>query len=152
MVELLVVLLLIALASGLVGLSLRDGGEAKLEREASRLSAMLEAGRAASRTSGVAVRFVLVDPADNKDAGAEAFRFVGLPDALLPQGLKFEGSRAHGRWLDADTQASIVGASALLLGPEPLIGAQRILLRLGDKQKLLSTDGLAPFGVQEPAP
>jgi len=44
LVELLVVLLLIALASGLAGLALRDGREDQLEREAQRLAALLELG------------------------------------------------------------------------------------------------------------
>ena len=44
-------------------------------------------------------------------------------------------------------RADIGGASAVLLGPEPVIGAQRIVLRLGDQQLQLATDGLGPFAV-----
>jgi general secretion pathway protein H len=33
------------------------------------------------------------------------------------------------------------------LGPEPLIGAQRIVLHLGDQRLVLGTDGLGPFAV-----
>ncbi len=144
LVELLVVLLLIALVSGLVGLSLRDGSEARLEREALRLAALLEAGRAEARASGVAVRFELAgsDPgaAAANPAEAEAFRFVGLPPGTLPPG----------RWLDAQVRARIAGARALRLGPEPLIGAQRIVLSLGERQLVLATDGLGPFAVLPP--
>ena len=43
--------------------------------------------------------------------------------------------------------ADIVGARAVRLGPEPLIGAQRITLRLKDQTRVLATDGLAPFAV-----
>ncbi len=137
LVELLVVLLLIALVSGLASLALRDGGQAALEREALRLSALLEAGRAEARASGVAVRFELTSPGSDP-----AFRFVGLPPESLPAG----------HWLNPELRARIDGATALRLGPEPLIGAQRILLTLGERELALATDGLAPFSVQDPAP
>ena len=41
----------------------------------------------------------------------------------------------------------MVGARALVLGPEPLIGAQTIVLRLDDQRVTLATDGLGPFVV-----
>jgi general secretion pathway protein H len=139
-VELLVVLVLIALASGLAGLALRQGDEARLEREAVRLAALLEAARAEARATGVAVRFELAE-AGSGDAGAAAFRFIGLhPDRQPPD-----------RWLELGTSARIEGARALRLGPEPLIGAQRIVLALGDRQLPLSTDGLAPFAPESAA-
>ena len=156
LVELLVVLLVIAMASGLVGLALRDGASSRLDREAQRLAALLEAGRAEARASGVAVRFELPGPNAGLSTGARSattprdrgndgigsdgatFRFVGLPPELL---------RAD-RWLDADIHASIDGGRSLRLGPEPLIGAQRIVLTLGDRQLALVTDGLAPFAVE----
>ena len=145
LVELMVVLLLVALVSGLASLALRDGNEARLERDGQRLAALLEAGRAEARASGVAVRFELA----GADAGAAAggagagrtsdlaFRFVGLPPGSLPDG----------HWLEPALQARIVGARALRLGPEPLIGAQRIVLSLGGRELVLATDGLAPFAV-----
>ncbi len=143
LVELLLVLLLIAMVSGMVSLSLRDGGAANLEREATRLAALLEAGRAEARASGTAVRFELAsrDAVATGDApeGVD-FRFIGLgPDVHLP-----------GRWLDAGVTARIEGARALRLGPEPLIGAQRIVLSLGDQKLVLATDGLQPFAVPAP--
>jgi general secretion pathway protein H len=51
------------------------------------------------------------------------------------------------QWLDEQTHADIAGSAALRLGPEPLIGAQRVLLRLGEQRLALATDGLGPFGV-----
>ena len=114
----------------------------KLDQDASRLAALLEAGRAEARASGTAVRFELAsrdalvagDAADGVD-----FRFVGLgPEVQFP-----------GRWLDAEVKARIEGASALRLGPEPLIGAQRIVLSLGQQQRVLATDGLKPFAVAD---
>ncbi|WP_284615823.1 prepilin-type N-terminal cleavage/methylation domain-containing protein [Aquabacterium humicola] len=130
LVELLVVLVLVGIAAGLVALALRDPSSARLEQEAARLSALLEAGRAEARALGLPVRFEL-----GSNVPGEGFRFVGLPPQLkLPQ-----------HWLNEDLQAEIGGARALLLGPEPLIGPQRITLRLGEQQVVIATDGLAPF-------
>lgn len=144
LVELLLVLMLIAMVSGMAGLALRDGGDTRLEREALRLSALLEAGRAEARASGVAVRFELAS-ADSRHLGSttdgDDFRFVGLAPANTPRGL----------WLDRDVRAQIDGARALRLGPEPLIGAQRITLTLGERTRVLATDGLSPFTVLDPA-
>ena len=41
----------------------------------------------------------------------------------------------------------MTGARAVKLGPEPLIGAQRIVLRLDAQSLTLVTDGLGPFVV-----
>lgn len=134
MVELLVVLVLIGLASGLAGLALRQGDESRLEREGARLVALLEAARAESRASGVPVRFEL----GGAEPGSGDFRFVGLrPGFSLPEA-----------WLDPSTRARIDGAPVLRLGPEPLIGAQRVVLSLGERELVLATDGLMPFTPQ----
>ena len=149
LIELLLVLLLIALASGLVSLSLRDAGQVSLEREAQRLAALLEAGRAEARATGVAVRFELVGQGERAATAEQAdaqFRFTGLAPGSLPG-----SGNSPGRWLDPAVAAQIDNASALRLGPEPLIGAQRITLRLDGQTRVLATDGLAPFAVAEPA-
>jgi general secretion pathway protein H len=39
-----------------------------------------------------------------------------------------------------------------VLGPEPLIPAQRIALGLGDRRLVLATDGLGPFRVATDTP
>jgi general secretion pathway protein H len=52
LLELMVVLLIIGFATAGVALALRDSSQTQLEREAQRLVAKLEAGRAQSRTSG----------------------------------------------------------------------------------------------------
>jgi general secretion pathway protein H len=135
LVELLVVLSLIAIASGIVALALRDPSASRLDRESVRLSALLEAGRAESRSSGVSVSFEFIA------GGAGGFRFVGTPAALaLP-----------GHWLDADMRGEIVGARALALGPEPILPPTRLRLVLGERQLLLASDGLSPFGVANAA-
>ena len=136
LIELLLVVALVALASGLVSLAVRDPGTTRLEQEGARLAALLESARSEARASGLAVRWV---PGRLPDAPADApdFRFVGLPRSLgLPQ-----------HWMDPDIVAEIVGKPAVTLGPEPLIGAQRIVLRLGDRRLDLVTDGLGPFAV-----
>ena len=128
LLELLVVIAIMALATAGVSLSLRDSGQAQLEREAERLAALLEAGRAQSRASGVPVRWRVL--------AQGGFRFEGLPQ----------------QWLDART--TVLGADSLLLGPEPLIAPQQVVLARADRvgpALRVTTDGLHPFHV-EPLP
>jgi general secretion pathway protein H len=125
-----VVMALVAVAVSLVVLSLRDPASAQLDREAVRLATLLETARAQSRSSGVPVRFEL--PTQPGDTG---FRFVGvLPGEPLPT-----------QWLGEGVSAEIIGGGVLTLGPEPLIGPQRIVLRLGERNLTLTTDGIGPF-------
>ncbi len=132
-----IVVALIAVAAGVVSLALRDPASMRLETEAARLSALLDSARAESRASGLPVYWL----PQGRNEG-EQFHFVGLPDT--PNG----GSGPEVRWLDASVNAEVAGANAVVLGPEPLIGAQRIVLRLADQRIDLATDGLGPFTVQ----
>ena len=96
-----------------------------------RLAALLESARAQSRTSGVAVRW---HPTDN------GFRFDGLPPNALP-----------GAWLHPAT--SVAQPTVLLLGPEPVIGPQAVVLvssDLPDRSVRVATDGLRPFAPAAP--
>jgi general secretion pathway protein H len=137
LIELMVVLVLVALAAGVVSLALRDPARSRLEVEGVRLAALLEGARAESRALGLPVRWV---PA--RAPGDDDFSFVGLPpSAQLPT-----------RWLDRSVSAEVVGDTSLLLGPDAIIGAQRVLLRLDDQRLELATDGLAPFAVPATAP
>ncbi len=132
LLELLVVISIMALATAGVSLALRDGGQTQLEREAARLAALLESGRAQSRGTGVPVRW---------RADAQGFRFEGLPAGTLPT-----------QWLDAGT--TVRGPATLQLGPEPLIGPQQVLLTHQahpERTLRVATDGLRPFAV-EPLP
>jgi general secretion pathway protein H len=140
LIELLVVVTLIAIASGLMSLALRDPASTQLENEAARLVALLESARAESRASGIAVRW---EP-HTADPNTAGFMFVGLTNA--------KDFPTH--WLGSDVSAEIVGAKAIVLGPEPLIPPQRVILRLEDQRLAIATDGLAPFAVadNEPAP
>ncbi len=128
LIELMVVIAIIALATAGVTVALRDPAETQLEREAQRLSALLESARARSRATGVVVRWRAVEG---------GFRFDGLPRDALPD-----------RWLQPTTQAD-PGAS-LVLGPEPIIGAQAVVLRTtgrAERTLTVATDGLRPFSV-----
>jgi len=133
LVELLIVVALIAIASGVVSLAMRDPAATRLEQEGARLAALLESARAEARASGLAVYW---EPRGTQ-ADAPGFRFVGLPDS----------SSLPDHWLGEDVSAEVVGARTVVLGPEPLIGAQRIVLRLDDQQLTVATDGLGPFTV-----
>ena len=135
LLELMVVVAIIAIATGIASLALRDPAAAKLDQEAVRLAALLESARAEARSSGIAARW---EPL-TQDADGAGFRFVGLsPDDPLPT-----------HWLDPGTTAQVIGAHAVVLGPEPLIGAQRIVLSLGDQRLTLATDGIGPFVVAD---
>jgi general secretion pathway protein H len=138
LIELLVVVALIAIASATAVLALRDPSATRLEREAARLTALLEAARAEARASGVAVRWMPTSSVEGRSGG---FRFTGLPErAALPT-----------EWLNEGVSAEVLGAPVnvrgAVLGPEPVIGAQRILLRLESQRLTLVTDGLGPFEV-----
>jgi len=131
LLELLVVVSLVALATAGVGLALPAPAATQLEREAQRLSALLEAGRAQARTTGVAV--------------------VWKSDG---QGFAFDGQRRD--WLTPGTQARLTRlgtpppqttANRLFLGPEPLMAAHEVALSLAGRTVWLGTDGLRPFAV-----
>ena len=127
LLELLVVISIMALATAGVSLSLRDSGQSRLEREAQRLSALLEAGRAQARASGTLVRW---------RAMGSGFRFEGLPT----------GNTLPTQWLDPGTR--VADGTVLILGPEPLLPPQRTLLTHVDTPGLrmaVASNGLRPF-------
>ncbi len=128
-----VVVLLVAIATGITSLSLRDSSQSKLEEEGARLSALLESARTQSRIVGTDVRWQPVTD------GAGGFEFLGLPELAAKQ--------LPTRWLDAGTHADIVGSPQVLLGPEPLLPQQRIVLHLGERELAVGTDGLGPFQI-----
>jgi len=139
LIELLVVVALIAITSATISLALRDPAELQLQREAQRLAALLETARAESRASGLTVRWIPKAVKTGDD-----FRFEGLPKTIqLPT-----------RWLGDPVAVTIENASAanpgLVLGPEPVIPAQRLRLQLGDQRVMLGTDGLSAFDVVTP--
>ncbi len=134
LIELLVVITLIAIASSVVTLAMRDPASTRLEQEAARLAALLESARAEARASGLQGRW---EP-NSGAAATPGFRFLGFPDTSEPRPTN---------WLGDGVSAEVIGARAVVLGPEPLIGAQRIVLRLEAQRLVLATDGLGPFQV-----
>jgi len=128
LIELLVVVAIVAIASAGVVFAMRDNGNTQLEREGQRLAALFEAARAQSRASGMPVRW---------RATADGFRFDGVPPKALPD-----------HWLGTDTQ--VQGTVLVVLGPEPIIGRQSVVLAsVSDPSRTLrlATDGLRPFAV-----
>ena len=129
LLELLVVLAIMAMATAGVTLTLRDNTDTALEREAQRLAALFESARAQSRASGVPVRW---------HTTATGFRFEGLPATALPT-----------RWLAEGM--TVRGNPSVQLGPEPMIGAQAVELvnsTQPERTMRVATRGLRPFAVQ----
>jgi general secretion pathway protein H len=131
LLELMIVVLIVAVATGMTALSLRDRSQSKLEEEGARLSALLESARTQSRIVGTEVRW--------QPLTTGGFQFLGLPELAARE--------LPSRWLDSETHATIVGAPQLQLGPEPLLPAQRVVLQLGERQIAVGTDGLSPFQI-----
>jgi general secretion pathway protein H len=144
LLELLVVMAIVAIASAGVVLTLRDSSASDLERDAQRLAAVLESGRAQSRMQGTPVTWRAVPG---------GFALEGLNPPLPPQ-----------VWLSADTTVGAVlhppapGAPGapntksgrLSLGPEPILEAQAVVLAARSKPDIrlqLATDGLRPFAL-----
>jgi general secretion pathway protein H len=128
LLELLVVVAIMALATAGVGLAMRDSSESQLERDAQRLAALLETARAHSRMSANTVVW---------RSTPNGFVFEGLPGNAQPTS-----------WLGNDVVAS--STAAVVLGPEPIIGPQRIrLASVSQPARSLSitTDGVRPFKV-----
>lgn len=133
LLELLVVLAIMALATAGVTLALPDSSQTGLVREADRLAVLFESARAQSRASGEPVFWQVT---------AAGFYFEGLAPGALPE-----------RWLGTDT--SVRGNKRVPLGPEPIIGPQSVdLVSISQPGRTLriATDGLRPFAVQPAEP
>ena len=128
LLELLVVLAIMTIATAGVGLAMRDTSQSQLEREGQRLAALLESARAQSRMRASPVRW---------HATATGFAFEGLPGGAMPSD-----------WLGLDVRAS--NAPPVILGPEPIIGPQHIRLTSisqPSRSLTIATDGVRPFSV-----
>ncbi|HCX81341.1 MAG: type II secretion system protein GspH [Curvibacter sp. RIFCSPHIGHO2_12_FULL_63_18] len=134
LLELLLVVAIVGMASAGVAFALRDAGQSRLDREAQRLAALLEGARAQSRSRGVPVRW---------RSAAPGFVFEGLPTAAaLPTAWDYPETAAY-------------SASPVVLGPEPVIGPQQIRLwqqNAPERSLWVSTDGLRPFTVHNTEP
>ena len=134
LLELLVVIAVIALGTAGVALAMRDSGQTSLEREALRLSALLDAARSQSRASGVMVTWEAVQD----DSALPVMRWRGLRSKEpLPT-----------QWLDAQTR--VIARAPLVLGPDPVIAPVRLRLQLGSDVREVVTDGVSAFKVEQP--
>jgi len=127
-----VVVAMIAITVSIVSFAVPDPSSTRLEREAARLVAILESARMQARSGALTVLWVPQAKGDEAD-----YQFIGLPPVLMPPL----------RWLTSEVRAEVVGARSIVLGPEPVIGAQSLLLRLEDRQLVIGTDGLSAFQV-----
>jgi general secretion pathway protein H len=129
LIELLMVVAIMAIATAGVGLALRDTSGTALEQDAQRLAVLLDSARAQSRMTASPVRW---------RPTASGFAFEGLAaNVTFPS-----------NWLSQDVRAA--SASAILLGPEPVIGPQQIRLvsvSQPSRSLVLATDGVRPFSV-----
>lgn len=132
LMEIVIVAAIIAIGSAVAVLSWPDTGARLLQREGDRLSALLESARVNSRASGQAL--------------------VWQPTET---GFVFRGNAPHfiatmpNKWLNPGVVAHTNGP--IVLGPEPLLPAQSITLRLQGQpqaQAVVKTDGLAAFSTQ----
>ena len=113
---------------------MRDSGQTSLEREALRLSVLLDAARSQSRASGVMVTWEAVQD----DSALPVMRWRGLRNKEpLPT-----------QWLEAQTRAMASGV--IVLGPDPVIAPQRVRLMLGTERRDVVTDGVGAFWVERP--
>ena len=129
LIELLVVIALIAIGTAAVSFSLRDSAQ----------TALFESARARSRSSGVPVQWRPVVEGSASAAKNASFVFEGLPPQTLP-----------GQWLSPQTQ--VAANSLILLGPDPIIGPQSVMLRSQDFKLWVRTDGIQAFSVSRAAP
>lgn len=166
LLELLVVLAIIGFSVAGVSLSLRDSSQTQIEREAQRLIALLEAARAQSRTSGIALIWqatpegFVIRPAPVQNATQRNNTAM----ASTPGNASNSIAARTETWLTAGTQAvvSTVSASAsnsapinlVVLGPEPILTPARITLSVTATNNTkaapalsIGTDGLRPFQV-----
>lgn len=153
LLEMLVVLVALALLGTLAVLSLRDDREQLLHTEADRLIAMLEAARAESRATGAPIVWFPIGPLelDRSNERGQAARTNAW------QGFAFEvraSSSFSGPRVATATWAAKAGLSLgvrtqpsdlLVLGPDPIIPSQSVIIEHAGRFVEISTDGVSPF-------
>lgn len=128
LLELLLVLAIIAIGSTAVTLSLRDSPQTRLQMEAERLIAVLEASRADARASNTALRW----HADDK--GFEVHTLPSSGKALHAMAWQFKGTEAS--------------PTDVLISAEPIQARTSVTLRHGSGTSLkIGTDGAAAYKV-----
>jgi general secretion pathway protein H len=114
LIEMMVVLAIVALLTGVVSWSMRDSAAVQLKQEGERLALWLESARVQARVQGLAVTAQM------------------SPHGVVLQGLPADtpGSTQGAivlSWLHPGTQP-VGGDALLLLGPEPFIPSQQVQL------------------------
>lgn len=130
LLELLVVITIIGVASVGVAWSLRDTDADRLDEQAQLLQAQIEVARTLARATATPVRLRLLP---------NGYVFDGLPDG--DTGL----AREH-PWLALHIQARSDGA--ITLGPEALGPPLRLELTLGNARRVLHSDGWSPVTIE----
>jgi general secretion pathway protein H len=142
LMELMVVVAIIAIASAGVMFAIPDASTTALERDAQRLAALLDSARAQSRASGLAVTW---------HPTAEGFKFDGLPQAKnASTGEMVDLVKFPTDWLSTETHVDENSrfANGLVLGPEPIIAQQEVVLLNAARSLTLATDGIRPFSIK----
>lgn len=134
LLELMVVVAIIAITAAVATLALPSPASYRLEREGARLIALLESARAEARAGGMTVLWIPQGSNNEQD-----YQFMGLPAAAMPSLT----------WMEREVKAQVVGGRSVVLGPEPVIGAQRVVLSLDDQQLVIGTDGLSSFARED---
>jgi general secretion pathway protein H len=135
LMELMVVVAIIAIASTGVMFAIPDASTTALERDAQRLAALLDSARAQSRASGLSV------------TTDEGFVFEGIAKIKNAKTGEMEDLvKFPTHWLSRETHVEL--ASRLVLGPEPIIAQQEVVLRHEARSLTLATDGIRPFGIK----
>lgn len=138
LMELMMVVAIIAIASVGVMFAIPDASTTALERDAQRLAALLDSARAQSRASGLAVTW---------HATPQGFKFDGLPQAKnASTGEMVDLVKFPTDWLNAETRVD--ESSKLALGPEPIIAQQEVVLLNAARSLTLATDGIRPFSIK----
>jgi general secretion pathway protein H len=133
LLEVMVVLVIIALVTGLVALRIQPDPQQQLRMDGERLSLWLEAVRAQSRVQG--------RPAQAR-VTAQGVEVIGLTQA--------NQAAPRLNWLSSDTRPALP-ESLLWLGPEPILAAQKLTLvsvRDPSTSTVIWTNGLGPWALQ----
>jgi general secretion pathway protein H len=130
LLEMLVVLTIVAVATAGVAWALRDTDHDRLEQQAVRLQAQLEVARALARATASVVRLRWLP---------DGYVFEGLPENDI-------ALQRPQRWMDGRITAR--EARAVVLGPEPMGAPWRIELSLGAARLALASDGWSPVTVE----
>jgi len=135
--ELMVVIAIIAIVSASTILVIPDSSQTALERDAQRITALLDSARAQSRASGLSITW---------HATQDGFKFDGLPQIKNTKTDAYEDLISFPtKWLSNETSADT--SQILTLGPEPILSKQEIELRNSGRSIIISSDGLRPFAI-----